>query len=214
MTRITALDVIDVRFPTSRGLDGSDAMNPEPDYSAAYLVVRTDDPEASGYSLLFTTGRGNDVACAAVRALGALRRRPRRGRAGRRRRRVRAGAGLGRAAALARPGEGRHAHGHRRGRQRRVGPARPPRGPTPLAGAGRSRRRRSSPRSTSPTSTTPSRRPRRWPSFAAARNKHERDRHPRAKASRPTRRRRAGSATTTTRSSGSRAKRSPTASRC
>ena len=69
MTRISALDVVDVRFPTSRGLDGSDAMNPEPDYSAAYVVLRTDDPEVTGHSLLFTTGRGNDVACAAVRAI-------------------------------------------------------------------------------------------------------------------------------------------------
>jgi L-fuconate dehydratase len=66
---ITTLEVIDVRFPTSRGLDGSDAMNPEPDYSAAYVVLRTSDPDIVGYSLLFTTGRGNDVACAAVRAL-------------------------------------------------------------------------------------------------------------------------------------------------
>src|SRR4051794_27142554 len=68
-TVVTALEVIDVRFPTSRSLDGSDAMNPEPDYSAAYVVLRTDDPNVEGYSLLFTTGRGNDVACAAVRAL-------------------------------------------------------------------------------------------------------------------------------------------------
>lgn len=71
MTTITALDVVDVRFPTSRTLDGSDAMNPEPDYSAAYVVLRTDDPTIAGYSLLFTTGRGNDVACAAVRALAS-----------------------------------------------------------------------------------------------------------------------------------------------
>ncbi|MCU1391012.1 MAG: Enolase superfamily er 1 [Ilumatobacteraceae bacterium] len=74
MPLITALDVIDVRFPTSRTLDGSDAMNPEPDYSAAYVVLRTDGtgPDGSGlagFSLLFTTGRGNDVACAAVRSL-------------------------------------------------------------------------------------------------------------------------------------------------
>jgi L-fuconate dehydratase len=69
MTRISALDVTDVRFPTSLHLDGSDAMNPEPDYSAAYIMLRSDDTEAAGYSLLFTTGRGNDVACAAVRAL-------------------------------------------------------------------------------------------------------------------------------------------------
>jgi len=69
MPRISALDVIDVRFPTSRTLDGSDAMNPEPDYSAAYLALHVDDSDVAGYSLLFTTGRGNDVACAAVRAL-------------------------------------------------------------------------------------------------------------------------------------------------
>ena len=69
MTCITALDVVDIRFPTSRWLDGSDAMNPEPDYSAAYVVLHTDDPDVVGYSLLFTTGRGNDVACAAVRSL-------------------------------------------------------------------------------------------------------------------------------------------------
>jgi len=69
MTLISALDVTDVRFPTSRDLDGSDAMNPEPDYSAAYVVLRTDDAAVAGCSLLFTTGRGNDVACAAVRTL-------------------------------------------------------------------------------------------------------------------------------------------------
>ena len=51
-TRITALDVRDVRFPTSRQLDGSDAMNPDPDYSAAYVVLRTDRPdELAGHGL-------------------------------------------------------------------------------------------------------------------------------------------------------------------
>jgi L-fuconate dehydratase len=69
LTCISALDVLDIRFPTSRGLHGSDAMNPEPDYSAAYVVLRTDDPDVAGYSLLFTTGRGNEVACAAIRTL-------------------------------------------------------------------------------------------------------------------------------------------------
>ena len=69
MTRITGLDVHDVRFPTSLQLDGSDAMNTEPDYSAAYLVLRTDDADLAGYSLVFTIGRGNDVVCAALRAL-------------------------------------------------------------------------------------------------------------------------------------------------
>jgi len=65
---ITGLDVVDVRFPTSLELDGSDAMNPDPDYSAAYLVLRTDDGP-DGYGLVFTIGRGNDVEAAAVRAL-------------------------------------------------------------------------------------------------------------------------------------------------
>ena len=69
MTRITRLDVLDVRFPTSREHDGSDATNPMPDYSAAYLMLETDDPGLRGTSLVFTTGRGNDVACSAVRAL-------------------------------------------------------------------------------------------------------------------------------------------------
>ncbi|HEU5128745.1 MAG TPA: enolase C-terminal domain-like protein [Glycomyces sp.] len=65
---ITAVDVVDVRFPTSAGLDGSDAMNPDPDYSAAYVVLRADDG-AEGHGFTFTIGRGNDVCCAAIEAL-------------------------------------------------------------------------------------------------------------------------------------------------
>ncbi|MDQ0964191.1 L-fuconate dehydratase [Streptomyces sp. B4I13] len=68
--RITALHVLDVRFPTSEHLDGSDAMNPEPDYSAAYVVLRTDAGDGlEGHALAFTTGRGNDVQAAAIAAL-------------------------------------------------------------------------------------------------------------------------------------------------
>jgi len=68
--RITALDVLDVRFPTSEHLDGSDAMNPEPDYSAAYVVLRTDAGDGhEGHALAFTTGRGNDVQTNAIAAL-------------------------------------------------------------------------------------------------------------------------------------------------
>ncbi len=67
---ITALDALDVRFPTSRDRDGSDVMNPDPDYSAAYVVLRTDDPHGpDGHGLTFTTGRGTEVVVAAVRAL-------------------------------------------------------------------------------------------------------------------------------------------------
>jgi L-fuconate dehydratase len=70
MVTITALDTFDVRFPTSLDHDGSDAMNPDPDYSAAYVVMRTDSPDGlSGYGLVFTIGRGNDVQTAALAAL-------------------------------------------------------------------------------------------------------------------------------------------------
>jgi L-fuconate dehydratase len=70
MVKITALDTFDVRFPTSLDHDGSDAMNPDPDYSAAYVVIRTDSPDGlSGYGLVFTIGRGNDVQTAALAAL-------------------------------------------------------------------------------------------------------------------------------------------------
>ncbi|WNV81943.1 enolase C-terminal domain-like protein [Umezawaea sp. Da 62-37] len=68
MAAIVGMDVLDIRFPTSRELDGSDAMNPDPDYSAAYVVLRTDDGP-DGYGLAFTIGRGNDVQAAAIRAL-------------------------------------------------------------------------------------------------------------------------------------------------
>ena len=70
---IVAMDVLDVRFPTSRNLDGSDAMNLDPDYSAAYVVVRTDDPSGpEGHGLTFTIGRGTEVVVAAVEALRPL----------------------------------------------------------------------------------------------------------------------------------------------
>lgn len=73
MSTITAIDTYDVRFPTSRQLDGSDAMNPDPDYSAAYLVLRTDAADSlAGHGLVFTIGRGNDVQTAAVAALSHL----------------------------------------------------------------------------------------------------------------------------------------------
>jgi L-fuconate dehydratase len=71
VARIVGMDVLDVRFPTSRELDGSDAMNPDPDYSAAYVVLRTDEGP-DGYGLAFTIGRGNDVQAAAIRALEHL----------------------------------------------------------------------------------------------------------------------------------------------
>ena len=68
--RVVAMDTYDIRFPTSRELDGSDAMNPDPDYSAAYLVLRTDAADGlEGHGFAFTIGRGNDVQVAAINAL-------------------------------------------------------------------------------------------------------------------------------------------------
>ena len=67
--RIVALDCFDVRFPTSQTLAGSDAMNPDPDYSAAYTILRTDADGVDGTALCFTIGRGNEVVVAAIEAL-------------------------------------------------------------------------------------------------------------------------------------------------
>ncbi|MGW7290244.1 enolase C-terminal domain-like protein [Streptomyces sp. NPDC054847] len=65
---VTEFEVHDIRFPTSQQLDGSDAMNPDPDYSAAYLVLRADDG-SEGHGFCFTIGRGNDIVAAAIEAL-------------------------------------------------------------------------------------------------------------------------------------------------
>jgi L-fuconate dehydratase len=72
MTIIRGLRVHDVRFPTSQFLDGSDAMNPDPDYSAAYVVLETDVPGLEGHGLAFTIGRGNDIVCAAIQSMQHL----------------------------------------------------------------------------------------------------------------------------------------------
>src|SRR2546423_15202014 len=66
--KITALDVVDVRFPTSREMHGSDAMHRDPDYSAAYVTVRTNGAH-EGFGLTFTIGRGTEVVVTAVEAL-------------------------------------------------------------------------------------------------------------------------------------------------
>ncbi len=71
MTRITAIHAHDIRFPTSRSLDGSDAMNLAPDYSAAYCIIETDGVH-QGHGLTFTIGRGNELCVAAIRALAPL----------------------------------------------------------------------------------------------------------------------------------------------
>jgi L-fuconate dehydratase len=66
-SRVVDFETVDLRFPTSQALDGSDAMNPAPDYSAAYVILRTDHPEVSeGHGFTFTIGRGTDLVVAAV----------------------------------------------------------------------------------------------------------------------------------------------------
>ncbi|MCK0159188.1 L-fuconate dehydratase [Allomuricauda sp. F6463D] len=72
---ITITEVIarDIRFPTSKSLDGSDAMNPDPDYSAAYVILKTDSPDGvEGHGLTFTIGRGNELCTQAIASLSHL----------------------------------------------------------------------------------------------------------------------------------------------
>src|SRR5256714_14760709 len=72
-TTITRVDALDIRFPTSRERDGSDAMSPDPDYSAAYAILHTDRPDGlEGHGLTFTAGRGNELCVAAIGSLAPL----------------------------------------------------------------------------------------------------------------------------------------------
>ena len=68
---ITSFEALDIRFPTSRSLDGSDAMNPDPDYSAAYVILKTEG-EFEGHGLTFTIGRGTQIVVEAIRAMEHL----------------------------------------------------------------------------------------------------------------------------------------------
>jgi L-fuconate dehydratase len=73
VTRIKALEARDIRFPTSSSFDGSDAMHPDPDYSAAYVILRTDaDDGIEGHGLTFTIGRGTEICVLAAQALAPL----------------------------------------------------------------------------------------------------------------------------------------------
>jgi L-fuconate dehydratase len=73
MPRIASIVTADVRFPTSLELDGSDAVNVDPDHSAAYVTITVDDPSwPAGHGFVFTGGRGNDVLCYAIEAVAKL----------------------------------------------------------------------------------------------------------------------------------------------
>jgi L-fuconate dehydratase len=68
--KVVACTTHDLRAPTSRTLAGSDAAHADPDYSAAYCVLSTDDPRGmQGEGMTFTIGRGNDLVCDAIDAL-------------------------------------------------------------------------------------------------------------------------------------------------
>ncbi len=69
---IVSYEVKDIRFPTSKTQDGSDAMNPDPDYSAAYLILKTNISELEGHGLTFTIGRGNEICVQAIKAFMPL----------------------------------------------------------------------------------------------------------------------------------------------
>ena len=70
---ITDIVTKDIRFPTSKSLDGSDAMNPDPDYSAAYVILKTNHPDGiEGHGLTFTIGRGNELCVAGIQSLSHL----------------------------------------------------------------------------------------------------------------------------------------------
>ena len=72
--QITEVVASDIRFPTSRSLDGSDAMNPDPDYSAAYVILKTDHPAGiEGHGLTFTIGRGTEICVQEPRWMGGER---------------------------------------------------------------------------------------------------------------------------------------------
>lgn len=66
---IDNVEVKDIRFPTSKLLDGSDAMNPDPDYSAAYLILKTNVEGLEGHGFTFTIGRGNEICTVAIQSM-------------------------------------------------------------------------------------------------------------------------------------------------
>src|SRR3990167_9061170 len=70
--KITKITTRDIRFPTSKNLDGSDAMNKDPDYSAAYVTLHTNHAGLEGSGLTFTIGRGNEICVAAINSLAPL----------------------------------------------------------------------------------------------------------------------------------------------
>ena len=69
--KIRDFEIVDLRFPTSRTNAGTDAMHPDPDYSAAYVVLKTDDG-LEGHGFTFTIGRGNEICAEAIRAFRPL----------------------------------------------------------------------------------------------------------------------------------------------
>ena len=120
MPTIIGVETYDVRFPTSRDLDGSDAMHPYPDYSAAYVCLRT-NAVWEGHGLAFTIGRGNEVVVTAIQALAPLVMGVSLEEITDRHGRILAPARERQSTALDWAGEGRHSSGYRGSCQRGVG---------------------------------------------------------------------------------------------
>lgn len=70
--KIISVETKDIRFPTSKSLDGSDAVNKDPDYSAAYVILKTNNKQFDGHGLTFTVGRGNELCVEAIKSLSYL----------------------------------------------------------------------------------------------------------------------------------------------
>lgn len=70
--KIISIETKDIRFPTSKSLDGSDAVNKDPDYSAAYVILKTNNKQYEGHGLTFTIGRGNELCVEAIKSLSYL----------------------------------------------------------------------------------------------------------------------------------------------
>ena len=67
MTKITDIIVQDLRFPTSKDLTGSDAIHTDPDYSATYVTIKTNESNLKGFGIAFTLGKGNDIVAECIR---------------------------------------------------------------------------------------------------------------------------------------------------
>src|SRR5665647_2621738 len=70
--KIISVETKDIRYPTRKTLAGSDAVNKSPDYSAAYVILKTSNTKYEGHGMTFTIGRGNEICVEAIKSLSYL----------------------------------------------------------------------------------------------------------------------------------------------